>query len=317
MLDHFIYSLNATLPVFLIIALGWGLRCANLLGEGFVLTANKLTYTVTLPVMLFLEIAQMDAGALLDLKFLGFGFFSSLACILLIWAGARLFLKDKSMVGSFVQGSYRGSAALLGVALMQNIYGSAAYAPSMILSVAPLYNIMAVIILMLEGKREGQEGKKHQAKQALIGVLKNPILWGILLGLPFAALGITFPRAIIASLESVGELATPLALLAIGASFQIDAAKSCLKPALIATFLKLVGQVAVFLPLAIWLGFREQQLVAILVMFASPTAAASYIMSVNLDNDGELSSSIIVYTTLFSAVTITAWIFLLRSLALI
>ena len=221
------------------------------------------------------------------------------------------------MVGSFVQGSYRGSAALLGVALMQNIYGSAAYAPSMILSVAPLYNIMAVIILMLEGKREGQEGKKHQAKQALIGVLKNPILWGILLGLPFAALGITFPRAIIASLESVGELATPLALLAIGASFQIDAAKSCLKPALIATFLKLVGQVAVFLPLAIWLGFREQQLVAILVMFASPTAAASYIMSVNLDNDGELSSSIIVYTTLFSAVTITAWIFLLRSLALI
>ena len=115
----------------------------------------------------------------------------------------------------------------------------------------------------------------------------------------------------------MGELATPLALLAIGASFQIDAAKSCLKPALIATFLKLVGQAAVFLPLAIWLGFREQQLVAILVMFASPTAAASYIMSVNLDNDGELSSSIIVYTTLFSAVTITAWIFLLRSLALI
>lgn len=139
--------------------------------------------------MLFLEIAQMDAGALLDLKFLGFGFFSSLACILLIWAGARLFLKDKSMVGSFVQGSYRGSAALLGVALMQNIYGSAAYAPVMILSVAPLYNIMAVIILMLEGEREGQEGKKHQAKQALIGVLKNPILWGILLGLPFAGTG--------------------------------------------------------------------------------------------------------------------------------
>ena len=101
MLDHFIYSLNATLPVFLIIVLGWGLRRAKLLGEGFVLTANKLTYTVTLPVMLFLEIAQMDAGALLDLKFLGFGFFSSLACILLIWAGARLFLKDKSMVGSF------------------------------------------------------------------------------------------------------------------------------------------------------------------------------------------------------------------------
>ena len=63
---------------------------------------------MTLPVMLFLEIAQMDAGALLDLKFLGFGFFSSLACILLIWAGARLFLKDKSMVGSFVQGSLPG-----------------------------------------------------------------------------------------------------------------------------------------------------------------------------------------------------------------
>lgn len=96
MLDHFIYSLNATLPVFLIIVLGWGLRRAKLLGEGFVLTANKLTYTVTLPVMLFLEIAQMDAGALLDLKFLGFGFFPALHAFCLSGRVCACFLRIRA-----------------------------------------------------------------------------------------------------------------------------------------------------------------------------------------------------------------------------
>ncbi len=316
MLDNFIYSLNATIPVFLIIALGWVLGRTGLLDDCFVAIANKLTYAITLPVMLFLEIAQMDAASLLDAPFLAFGFLATLFCILLIWGGAHVFLKDKSRIGSFVQGAYRGSAALLGVALMQNIYGNASYAPIMILTAAPLYNIMAVVILMVEGKREGA-AKEHQVREALLGVLKNPILWGILLGLPFALCGIRFPVMITSSLKSVSNLATPLALLAIGASFCFDGARRCLGPALWATFLKLVGQAAVFLPLAIWMGFRDQRLVALLVMFTSPTAAASYIMSVNLGNDGELSSSIIVYTTLFSAATITAWIFLLRSFSLI
>ena len=153
MLENFVYSLNATIPVFLVIVLGYLLGRAKMLNDNFVTVANRLTYSITLPVMLFLEISGMDAASLLDFRFLAFGFLSSLACILLIWGGARLFLKDKSMVGSFVQGSYRGSAALLGVALMQNIYGSASYASIMILAAAPLYNIMAVIILTIEGRR--------------------------------------------------------------------------------------------------------------------------------------------------------------------
>ncbi len=317
MLENFVYSLNATIPVFLVIVLGYLLGRAKMLNDNFVTVANRLTYSITLPVMLFLEISGMDAASLLDFRFLAFGFLSSLACILLIWGGARLFLKDKSMVGSFVQGSYRGSAALLGVALMQNIYGSASYASIMILAAAPLYNIMAVIILTIEGRRTEGAAQGGLAKQALLGVLKNPIIWGILLGLPFAVWNLRLPRMFTSSLQSVSSVATPLALLAIGASFRLDGAKRCLGPALWATFLKLIAQAAVFLPVAVWLGFTGERLVALLIMFASPTATASYIMAVNLGNDGDLSSSIIVYTTLFSAATVTAWIFLLRSLSLI
>ena len=182
------------------------------------------------------------------------------------------------MVGSFVQGSYRGSAALLGVALMQNIYGSASYASIMILAAAPLYNIMAVIILMIEGRKTEGAAQGGMAKQAFLGVLKNPIIWGILLGLPFAIWGVRLPRMLTSSLQSVSSIATPLALLAIGASFRLDGAKRCLGPALWATFLKLIAQAAVFLPLAVWLGFTGERLVALLIMFASPTATASYII---------------------------------------
>ena len=108
-----------------------------------------------------------------------------------------------------------------------------------------------------------------------------------------------------------------LALISIGASFEGRKALAKLKPTFAASFMKLLGWAAIFLPTAVFLGFRDQELIALLIMLASPCTPAAYIMAKNMDGDDILASSIVVATTLLSSVTLTFWIFLLRLLSLI
>ena len=113
MLQNFLYSLNATLPIFAVMVLGWILKRVGFLTEGFTKVADRLVFQVALPCMLFLDIAQMDTAQLLDGRFIAYGAAVTLISIFAIWGLAKVFLKDKTLVGSFVQGSYRSSAAVL------------------------------------------------------------------------------------------------------------------------------------------------------------------------------------------------------------
>ena len=316
MLDHFLYSLNATLPVFALMVLGWVLKRARFLNDEFIRVANRLVFNVALPCMLFLDIAGMDPSQLLDGRFVAYGFVVTLLSILGIWALTRLFLKDRTQVGAFVQGAYRSSAAILGAALITNIYGDAGYAPLMILASVPLYNVFAVLILVLEA---GGGGKLDGArvKRAALNVCKNPIILGILAGMPFALLGIPIPAMASKCASMLGSLATPLALLAIGAGFVWGDALQKAGPTVAASAIKLVVLPALFLPVAVRLGFRNEQLMAILIMLGSPSTPSGYIMAKQMGNDGVLANGIVVLTTLLAAVTITGWIVLLRTLGLL
>ena len=137
------------------------------------------------------------------------------------------------------------------------------------------------------------------------------------MGLPFSILGINFPPIIDKTINNIAQTATPIALIVIGAGFEGRKAIKKIKPAIISSFIKLIGQAMVFLPVAIAMGFRNQELMAILIMLASPATVSGYIMAKNMNNDGVLASSIIVLTTMLSAVTLTLWIFILRYMNLL
>ena len=112
-------------------------------------------------------------------------------------------------------------------------------------------------------------------------------------------------------------MASPLALISIGATFEGRKALAKIKPTMAASLIKLVVLAGIFLPVAAYFGFRDQKLIAIVIMLASPCTPTSYIMAKNMDGDDTLAASIVVSTTLFSSVTLTGWIFLMKSLSLI
>lgn len=315
-MSNFIYSLNATMPIFLVMILGWWLKKIHFLTDEFVSVADKLVFKVALPVLVFKDIAGADLSNDFNLKFVLFCFLGTCVFFCVTWLLAELFIKDKSLIGSFVQGSFRGSAAILGIAFAENIYGSSGLVPMMIVASIPLFNIFSVIVLMRSANAR-EKDKAAVMKKTLKGIVTNPIIIGIFAGIPFALLKMQFPVIIEKSINSVAGLSTPLALIAIGAGFSTGAALEKWKPTVIASIIKLVIIPGMFLPLAVWMGFRNEEMVALLILTGAPTTVSSYIMAKNMENDSVLASGIVVMTTLLSSVTLTAIIFILKSNAVI
>ena len=316
-MENFIYSLDATFPIFLVMVIGYILKQIGMLNDNFVTVANRFNFKVTLPFMLFRDISGVDIRAVFDIRYVLFCALVSTACFWIIWGGVKLFLKDQSMRGAFVQASFRSSAAVMGLAFIQNMYGSSAMGPLMIVSAVPLYNIFSVIVLTFEGAHSGEVDPKQKIKAACINIAKNPIILGILAGLIVGLLGIDFPVIVDKTVNSVAQMATPLALITIGAGFEGRKALAKIRPTIVASMIKLVIQPLIFLPVAAWMGFRGEQMIAILIMLASPTTPSCYIMAKNMDNDGVLTASVIVMTTLLAAFTLTGWIFILKTVGLI
>ena len=314
-MDNLIFSLNATVPVFMMMILGMLFKKLGWISDTFASQMNKFVFLVPLPVLLFEDLATTDFTQVWDGRFVVFCFVVTLMSIT-IAALISFLLKERTIQGEFIQASYRSSAALLGIALMQNIYGSAAMAPLMIIGSVPLYNIMAVIVLSFF-QPDRKKLDLALFKKTLQGIVTNPIIIGIVMGLSWSLLKLPMPTILHKTVSSIGSIATPLGLMAMGASFQIGKTMKKIKPIILATFMKLIGFCILFLPIAIGLGVQTEKLVAILVMLGSATTVSSFVMAKNMNHEGTLTSGVVMLTTLLSGFTLTLWIFILRSFGVI
>lgn len=314
-MENLIFSLNATIPIFLMMLLGMLFRKLGWMDEVFAAKMNKFVFLVPLPVLLFEQLATVDFSEVWDIKFILFCFVVT-AISITISTVISLLWKDRSIKGEFIQATYRSSAALLGIAFIQNIYGTVGMAPLMIIGSVPLYNVMAVVVLSFF-KPGNNSFDKALVKKTLKGIVTNPIIIGIMAGFVWSALKLPMPLILHKTVSSIGATATPMGLMSMGATFEMKKATSKMKPTLVAVFMKLIGFCAIFLPMAAMLGFRNEQLIAILVMLGSATTVSSFVMARSMGHEGTLSSGVIMMTTLLSAFTLTMWLDVLRSFGLV
>ena len=302
-MDNLIFCLNVTVPIFLTLLLGYFFRRIGLFDETFVNRMNKFVFVIPLPVLLFQDIAKIDIYEAWDPKMVLFCF-------------AITFLHPSDIRGEFIQASYRSSAAILGIAIIQNLYGNAGMAPLMIIASVPLYNVMAVVVLSVfkpgQGKIDGTV-----LKRTLKGIVTNPIILGIAAGTLWSLLRLPFPKILDSTAGNLAKTATPLGLMAMGGSLHFGKAFSRLKASVACTFMKLVGYEALFLPLAIRCGFTKDKLVSIIIMLGSASTVTCFVMAKNMGHEGSFSSGVVLLTTLFSAFTLTLWLFICKGLGLI
>lgn len=315
--ENLIFSLNATVPVFLMMIFGWSMQKIKLLDEHTTSQLNKFTFRTTLPALLFMDLSEADFRAVWDGKFVIFCATATLISVSI--AVLYSFIsKDRTERGEIIQASYRSSAAVLGIAFVNNIYGKATMAALMIVATVPIYNIIAVIVLSLTSpEKKNSDGKTALLKNTVKGIVTNPIILGIIAGLIWSFLKIPQPVILKKSVSYLANMATPLSLIALGASFRTNEAKEKLSVTIGIVFIKLILFCAIFLPLAVHMGFRDEKLIAILVMLGSATTGSSFVMAKNFGHKGTVTAFAVMLSTLCSAFTLTAWLFVLKTLSLI
>ena len=316
-MSNLIYSLNATLPLVLVVILGIILRKTGFLDQEFGNRSDRFVFCFTIPPTMFLTMYEMDLAAGFDMRLLLYCMGATVLTIFGAWALGKIILRDnRDALGEFIQACYRSSVAVLGYIILSNIYGSTPTAPMMILGSVPLYNIAACLILVLTSPDEHRDAGS-QVTKAILGVVKNPIILGIAAGSIASLLHIHVPAILLSTARSVGSLTAPLTLISIGIGFKGKEVLGEVGPSVTATVFKLILIPLIFVPIAALMGFRGDSLVTILVMLASPVAPASYTMARKFGHSGVISASTIMLTTVGSAITLTIWLTILKSLNMV
>ena len=313
-IENLRFSLNATVPVFLMMVFGYFSKKVGLLDDHTTAKLNKFVFRTLLPALLFMDLSTADFKAVWDGRFVLFCMIVTFISVSVAYLYSLLH-KDRYERGEIIQAAYRSSAAILGIAFVKNIYGEATMAALMIVGTVPLYNIIAVVTLSLTSPdRENQKGGRQLFLSTLKGIVTNPIILGIIVGILWSVIGIPQPVILQKSVTYLGNMATPLSLIALGASFKAEEAKDKLPVTLGIVFIKLVLFCAIFLPVAVHFGFRGEKLIAILVMLGSATTGSCFVMAKNFGHKGSITALAVMMATLGSAFTLTGWLFVLKTL---
>jgi malate permease and related proteins len=304
----FLSTLEITLPVFAMVFIGLGLKRLGWIDTAFVNTASSLVFKATLPALVFLSIIKADLGTTLNLAVLGFFALATLGTFLLAWGWAILRVPYADR-GVYVQGAFRGNGGIVGLALAAGMYGEYGLsAGGLLLGVVILtYNAFSVIVLA-----SYQEGSSTDWRSIFSHIVRNPLILAVVAAVPVAALELRLPGWLMTSGEYFASLTLPLALICIGATLSLGSIRASGKLATGASVMKMVT-LPLLATLAAWLvGFEGRELGVLFLFFASPTAAASFVMVKAMGGNAALSANIIALSTLMASLTITLGVFALK-----
>lgn len=306
-------AITVVFPLFFMMALGYYLKVIGLFHEVFLNQLNNLCFKIFLPVVLFCNIYNSDFSTLFDVKLILFSVGSVTVSFLLLLFLIPKIEKEDNNRGVMIQGIFRSNFILFGIPVASSLHGieNTGVCSILIAFVVPFYNLFAIVALSM------YSSEKKDISTVWKSILKNPLIIASCLGILFSGLGIVIPPLLMSSISSVGSIATPLSLIALGGGFAFGDLGKYPKKLCISLFGKLFAMPAVFLALAVALGYRNIELTAILAMFASPTAVSSYTMAQSMKVNDVLAGQIVVFGSLCSVVSICFWITLLKSYQLI
>lgn len=297
-----------TAPVFAMLFLGVALRRAGWVDAAFINTASNLVFRGTLPTMLFLGIVRADLGAALQPALLLYFVLATLGCFLFAW-GWAIWRCPEADRGIYTQGAFRGNNGIIGLALATSMYGDYGLSLGAVLGgvVILSYNTLSAVVLAIYSPQA-----KTDVWSLTKSILCNPLIIGVLAAIPFATWQIPLPLWLLTAGDYFAQMSLPLALICIGGTLTLASLRASSGMAISSSLMKVL-----WLPLlatvGAWLcGFRNADLAILFLYFASPTAAASFVMAKAVDGNHQLAAAIIVLSTLATVVTTNLGLFLLQ-----
>ncbi|TBU78675.1 AEC family transporter [Pseudomonas daroniae] len=301
-------TLGITAPVFSMLFLGVLLKRLRWIDNAFIDTASSLVFRGTMPTLLFLSIIGADLNAALQPTLIGYFVFATLVSFVAAWGWAiwRCPMADR---GIYTQGAFRGNNGIVGLALATSMYGEYGLSVGAVLGgvVILCYNVLSAIVLAIYSPN-----MKSDPWTLCKSIFTNPLIIGVLSAIPFAYWQIPLPHWMMVSGEYFAQMTLPLALICIGGTLSLTSLRESSGTAIGSSMMKMVW-LPLFSTLGAWaFGFRGADLAILFLYFASPTAAASFVMARAVNGNYQLAAAIIVITTLAAVVTTNVGLLLLQ-----
>ena len=312
-MDNIIISLNVVLPLFIIMVLGYLLKKYEVYDIKSLKVFNNVVFKVFLPLHLFNSIYKTNLNEVFDKRFIIFivGMIIALFSLLIILIPK--IEKDNKKIGVIIQGLFRTNFVIMGLPIATSIFGESEIGTVAIVIafVIPVFNILAVISLELF------RSSKINYLNIIKEILKNPLIIGAMAGILVLKFQVALPNFLKITINDLSKVATPLAILLLGGSFEFCSVKKYFRLTMGIIVLKLIFLPLMFVALGVIAGFTGIKLLIIYIIFGAPTAVSSFNMAQQMGGDSDLAGQIVVFTTSASIVTIFLGILTMKNLGLI
>ncbi len=309
-MESLILSFNSVMPIFLLMLAGYILKALKIADKKGFDTVNRLVFKAFLPTLLFYNIYTTESSDVFNPKLIAFTITGTLIVFALGYAAVFVLTKDNAKRGVMLQGFFRSNYAILGLPLVEYICEgkTSGLSSLMVAIIVPVFNVLAVI--SLERFRDGKLNIGKMAK----GIITNPLIIGCLLGLLFYLAGITLPGVLEKAVSDVAKIASPLAIIVLGASFTFSSLSGCVKELITVVSVRLVIVPAIAIFFAILLGFNGEALACVLIAFGAPVAVSSFSMAQQMGGDENLAAQVVVVSSAACLLTLFGWIFVLGTI---
>lgn len=313
MMENLILAFNVVVPLFINIMFGYFIKRIGLIDIKTLKIMNNVTFKTFLPLLLFYNVYKTNLNGSISTNLMVFA--PSVVLIVCILAAIIIMVieKENKRRGVLIQAIFRSNFVLFGLPVVISLFGDegAGVTSMLIAIIVPMFNFLAVIVL------EIFRGGKIDVKKIVQGIITNPLILSSMAGLILLFLNIRLPYFMEKSINDISKIATPLALIILGGSFEFNKISGNIKQILIGVLGKLVIVPIISVPIAIKYGFRNIEWGALIIMLAAPTAVSSFTMAEQMDGDGELAGQLVVFSSAVSVVTIFICIFVVKQLGYI
>lgn len=309
-MENFLVCLNAVLPIFIFILVGYISRAAGIIKEEDISRFNKLAFNVFLSANVFNNIYESDISSAIRPSLLSFALVGiAVECILGL-AIAKATNKDRKNIGVITQAVFRSNFTVMGLPIASAfVNGEDLSSVAVLVAVViPLFNVLAVVVLNVFA------GSRPDYRKTVFGILKNPLIIATAIGLVFSAAGISFPSPLKKAVSQMSSAATPLTLVLLGAFFRFNRIDRHRKNLILICICRLVVMPGILLSAAYFLGLRGVEFAACVALFATSSSVASFTMTEQIGGNAELAANSVVFTSALSVFTIFLWCLLFKNL---
>lgn len=312
-MENFLIALNAIVPFLIDLGFGYTARRCGVFDEAFANRMNKVIFRLFFPCLTFYNIYNASWESIPSVRLMTCVFVSLLGLIVLLCLVVPHIVYEHTRTGVVIQGIYRSNVLLYGLPLTVSLFGQETSAlTAMIVTICiTIYNVSAVIVLEMFRSEE-----RTSARTLAIGVCKNPLLQGAVLGLVMFLLHIKLPSSVASAIAAFSNMTSPLALFLLGATLHFSAIKKNIRCIAGTLVIKMIVVPAVALIAGYAIGLRELELFLLVMIYATPIATSSYPMAQNMGSDGELAGQLVVISTVVSLLTLFLWIYFMKAVGL-